>query len=116
MKHCMLLNCCWEEIHCQPEHNRASPFGCGAAGSRSEAQQESYTVVWLPALSTQAHNLMKGNQKPLRKVLFNLFFQIGEKAWASRGGCFQTVVLEKTLESLLDCKEIQPAHPKGNQP
>ena len=28
---------------------------------------------------------------------------------------FQTVVLEKTLESPLDCKEIQPAHPKGNQ-
>ena len=30
--------------------------------------------------------------------------------------CFQIVVLEKTLESPLDCKEIQPVHPKGNQP
>ena len=30
--------------------------------------------------------------------------------------CFQSVVLEKTLESPLDCKEIQPAHPKGDQP
>ena len=30
--------------------------------------------------------------------------------------CFWTVVLEKTLESPLDCKEIQPVHPKGNQP
>ena len=29
--------------------------------------------------------------------------------------CFQTVVFEKTLESPLDCKEIQPVHPKGNQ-
>ena len=29
--------------------------------------------------------------------------------------CLQTVVLEKTLESSLDCKEIQPVHPKGNQ-
>ena len=29
--------------------------------------------------------------------------------------CFWTVVLEKTLESLLDCKEIQPVHPKGDQ-
>ena len=29
--------------------------------------------------------------------------------------CFQTVVLEKTLESLLDRKEIKPVHPKGNQ-
>ena len=30
--------------------------------------------------------------------------------------CFWTVVLEKTLESPLDCKEIQPVHPKRNQP
>ena len=30
--------------------------------------------------------------------------------------CFLTLVLEKTLESPLDCKEIQPVHPKGNQP
>ena len=30
--------------------------------------------------------------------------------------CFWSVVLEKTLESPLDCKEIQPVHPKGNQP
>ena len=30
--------------------------------------------------------------------------------------CFWTVVLEKTLDSPLDCKEIQPVHPKGNQP
>ena len=29
--------------------------------------------------------------------------------------CFQTVVLDKTLESSLDCKEIQPVHPKGDQ-
>ena len=27
---------------------------------------------------------------------------------------FQTVVLEKTIESLLDCKEIKPVHPEGN--
>ena len=35
--------------------------------------------------------------------------------WAPKNWCFWTVVLEKTLESPLDCKEIQPAHPKGNQ-
>ena len=35
--------------------------------------------------------------------------------WAPKNWCFWTVVLEKTLESLLDCKEIQPVHPKGNQ-
>ena len=35
---------------------------------------------------------------------------------APKNWCFWTVVLEKTLESPLDCKEIQPVHPKGNQP
>ena len=35
--------------------------------------------------------------------------------WALKNWCFQTVVLEKTLESPLDCKEIQPVHPKENQ-
>ena len=35
--------------------------------------------------------------------------------WARKNGCFWTVVLKKTLESALDCKEIQPVHPKGNQ-
>ena len=36
--------------------------------------------------------------------------------WALKNWCFWTVVLEKTLESPLDCKEIQPVNPKGNQP
>ena len=35
--------------------------------------------------------------------------------WALKNWCFWTVVLEKTLESPLDCKEIQPVTPKGNQ-
>ena len=38
-----------------------------------------------------------------------------KESWAQKNWCFWTVVLEKTLESLLDCKEIQPVHPKGNQ-
>ena len=35
--------------------------------------------------------------------------------WAQKNWCSWTVVLEETLESPLDCKEIQPVHPKGNQ-
>ena len=35
--------------------------------------------------------------------------------WAQKNWCFWTVLLEKTLESPLDCKEIQPVHPKGDQ-
>ena len=38
-----------------------------------------------------------------------------EESWALKNWCFWTVVLEKTLESSLDCKEIQPVHPKGDQ-
>ena len=38
-----------------------------------------------------------------------------EESWAVKNWCFWTVVLEKTLESPLDCKEIQPVHPKGDQ-
>ena len=38
-----------------------------------------------------------------------------EESWAPKNWCFWTVVLEKTLESLLDCKEIQPVHLEGDQ-
>ena len=37
-------------------------------------------------------------------------------SWALKNWCFQIVVLEKTLESSLDSKEIKPVNPKGNQP
>ena len=38
-----------------------------------------------------------------------------EESWAPKNWCFWTVILEKILESLLNCKAIQPVHPKGNQ-
>ena len=39
-----------------------------------------------------------------------------KEGWALKNWCFWTVVFEKTPESPLDCKEIKPVHPKGNQP
>ena len=39
-----------------------------------------------------------------------------KEGWVPKNWCFWTVVLEKTLESPLDCKEIKPVNPKGNQP
>ena len=43
-------------------------------------------------------------------------WELGYKeTWALKNWCFWTVVLEKTLESPLDCKEVKPVHPKGNQ-
>ena len=38
-----------------------------------------------------------------------------KESWALKNWCFLTVVLEKTLESSLDCREIQPVHSKGDQ-
>ena len=38
-----------------------------------------------------------------------------KESWVLKNWCFWTVLLEKTLQSPLDCKEIQPVHPKGNQ-
>ena len=38
-----------------------------------------------------------------------------KESWTPKDWCFWTVVLEKTLESPLDCKEVHPVHPKGNQ-
>ena len=38
-----------------------------------------------------------------------------EESWVLKNWCFWTVVLEKTPESPLDCKEMQPVHPEGNQ-
>ena len=38
-----------------------------------------------------------------------------KESWAPKNSCFWTVLLEKTLESSMDCKEIQPIHPKRNQ-
>ena len=38
-----------------------------------------------------------------------------EESWTPKNWCFLTVLLEKTLESPLDCKEVQPVHPKGHK-
>ena len=38
-----------------------------------------------------------------------------KESWVLKNWCFWTVVLEKTLENPLDCKVVQPVHPKGNQ-
>ena len=39
-----------------------------------------------------------------------------KESWVPKNWCFWTVVLEKTLESPLDCRKIKPVNPKGNQP
>ena len=48
--------------------------------------------------------------------MWELDYKDYKESWVPKNWCFWTVVLEKTLESPLDCKEIKPVHPKGNQP
>ena len=60
-------------------------------------------------LPTKVH-LIKAMVFPV--VIWELDYK---ESWEPRNWCFWTVVLEKTLVSPLDCKEIQPVHPKGNQ-
>ena len=58
--------------------------------------------------------------RPVKAMFFSIshvwIWGLGYKeSWAPKNWCFWTVVLEKTLESHLDCKEIQPVHPRENQ-
>ena len=58
-------------------------------------------------LSTQSYGFSSGHV-----WMWELDYK---ESWALKNWCFWTVVLEKTLESPLDCKETQPVYPKGNQ-
>ena len=62
-------------------------------------------------LPTKVH-LVKAMVFPVVIQLWELDYK---ERWVLKNWCFWTVVLEKTLESPLDCKEIKPVHPKGNQ-
>ena len=64
-------------------------------------------------LPTNVH-LVKATVFPV--VMYGWMWKLDcEESWALKNWCFWTVVLEKTLESPLDCKEIQAVYPKGDQ-
>ena len=62
-------------------------------------------------LSTKAC-LVKAMVFPVVLYECELYYK---ESWVPKNWCFWTVVLEKTLESPLDCKEVQPVHPKADQ-
>ena len=64
------------------------------------------------ALPTKVH-LVKAMVFP--EVMYGMWELDYKESWVLKNWCFWTVVLEKMLENPLDCKEIQPLHPKGNQ-
>ena len=76
--------------------------------------------------SLQPHNL-KVNEVMFSKGLYSQSYGFSssyvwiweldhKEGWELTNWCFQIVVLEKTLKSPLDCKDIKPVNPKGNQP
>ena len=70
-------------------------------------------------IKKQRHYLVNKDQSSQGYGFFSGHVQMWEldyeESWAQKYRCFWTVVLDKTLESPLDCKEIQPVHPKGYQ-
>ena len=82
----------WEKIYYQPRHHiKKQRHYFAHKGPSSQGYGFSCGHVWMWELDHK-------------------------ESWALKNWCFWTVVLEKTLESSLDCKEIQPVNPKGNQP
>ena len=67
-------------------------------------KQRHYFVI--KGLSSQGYGFSSGHVW--------MWEQDYKESWAQKNWCFWTVILENTLESPLDCKEIQPVHPKGD--
>ena len=81
----------WKESYDQPrQHIKKQSHYFANKGPSSQGYEFSCGHVWMWELDYKA-------------------------TWVQNNWCFWTVVLEKTLESPLDCKEVQPIHPKGNQ-
>ena len=81
----------WKESYDQPrQHMKKQRYYFANKGLSSQSYGFSNSHVWMWGLDYK-------------------------ESWVLKNWCFWTVVLEKTLKSPLDCKEIQPVHPKGNQ-
>ena len=81
----------WRESYDQPRHNiKKQRHYFANKGPSSQSYGFSNSQVWMWELDYK-------------------------ESWVPKNWCFWTVVLEETLESPLDCKEIQPVHPKGDQ-
>ena len=70
-------------------------------------------VMGILEMKIRAKNELESTNSFSKVSMWELDYK---ESWALKNRCFWTVVLEKTLESPLDCKEFQPVHPKGNQP
>ena len=88
-------------------------FGCLILGRKSMTNLDSILKSRDISFPTKVHRV-KAMFFPV--IMYGLSWELDYKeSWASKNWCFWIVVLEKTLESSLDCKEIQPVNRKGNQ-
>ena len=68
----------------------------------------------LPFYESKNLAILAFSEEP-KLIEYTYIIGISKESWALKNWCFWTVMLEKTLESPLDCEEIQPVHPKGDQ-
>ena len=86
---------------------------CLLLGRKAMTNQDSVLKSRDITLLTKVH-IVKAMVFPV--VMYRCWELDPKESWVLRNWCFWIVVLEKTLESPLDCKEIKPVNPKGNQP
>ena len=93
---------------CSPEIKR-----CLLLGRKGMTNLDSILKSRDITLLTKVH-LVKATAFPV--VIYGMWELDYKESWALKNWCFWTAMLEKTLESPLDYREIQPVHPKGSQP
>ena len=96
----------WVSGAIQPSHPLSSPSPPALNLSQHIKKQRHYFANKGP--SSQGYGFSSGHV-----WMWELYYK---ESWATKNWCFWTVVLEKTLQSPLDCKEIQPVHPEAETP
>ena len=93
------------DVHCSHEIKRHLPLGRKAMTNLDSILRRHYFAN--KGSSSQSYGFSSSHV---------WMWELDHKeSWAPKNWCFWTVVLDKTLKRPLDCKEIKPVHPKGNQ-
>ena len=106
----------WKKSYDQPRHHIKKQRHCFA--NKNYGFSSSYVWMWeldykeIWALKNWCFQTVVLEKTCSHVWMWELDYK---EIWTLKNWCFWTVVLEETLQSLLDCKEIQPVHPKGDQ-
>ena len=85
---------------------------CSLLGRKAMTNLDSMLKIRDVTLPTKVHSQRYG----FSSSYVRMWEMDNKKGWALKNWCLQTMVLNKTLKRPLDCKEIKPINPKGNQP